>query len=145
MSNWIYTFLEQFFSLLYDYLQTGNRNFVHLDSRIAEADRRLLNCVTGGGVLPTVPYTGRLRPKGVAQEWVAVAWESNGANNGDTRNEWESAHIPYLIPCAGWETVINNFVRSTGVIKKEVHTDNMFNSFFLVSRFARAIDLISYL
>ena len=40
----------------------------------------------------------------------------------------ERAHIPYLVPCAGWETVINDFVPSTGVIKKEIHIDNMFNS-----------------
>ena len=62
------------------------------------------------------------------QEWVALAWDSYGVNNGDTRDEQESAHIPYLVPGTGWEAVIKDFVRSTGVIKKEVHIDNEFIS-----------------
>ena len=59
------TFLEPFFPPVR--LSSNCWNFFHLESRIAKADIRFKNFVTrrGGGVLPTMHYTGGLPPKGV--------------------------------------------------------------------------------
>ena len=42
----------------------------------------------------------------------------------------------YLVPRTGWETVINDFVRSSKVVKREVYIDNR-GDFHARSRFAR--------